>query len=231
MRVLVVEDQKNVARFVAKGLREAAYAVDLAADGEQALFQAETEDYDAIVLDVMLPKVDGFEVCRRLRERGVATPILMLTARDDKRSRLEGLDTGADDYLTKPFDFDELLARLRALLRRGREYRPARVAVADLELDTNRHEAVRGGRSFPLTAKEYALLEYLMRNPGRVVSREEISRHVWDETFDPFSNVIEVYVGRLRKKIDEGHAVKLLHTRRGAGYVVEPRGGSPEDEA
>jgi two-component system copper resistance phosphate regulon response regulator CusR len=229
MRVLVVEDQKNVARFVAKGLREQAYAVDVAADGEQALYQAELEDYDVIVLDVMLPKLDGFEVCRRLRERGVASPILMLTARDDKRSRLEGLDTGADDYLTKPFDFDELLARLRALLRRGREYRPARVAVADLELDTNRHEAVRAGRQIPLTAKEYALLEYLLRNQGRVVSREEISRHVWDETFDPFSNVIEVYIGRLRKKIDGGHEVRLLHTRRGAGYVVEPRAVGAEE--
>lgn len=225
MRVLLVEDQKNVARFVAKGLREQAYAVDVAADGEAGLFQAEVEDYDVIVLDVMLPEVDGFEVCRRLRERGVGTPILMLTARDDKRSRLEGLDTGADDYLTKPFDFDELLARLRALLRRGREYRPARLAVADLELDTNRHEAVRAGRRVALTTKEYALLEYLMRNPGRIVGREEISRHVWDETFDPFSNVIEVYIGRLRKKIDDGAAVKLLHTRRGAGYVVEPREG------
>jgi two-component system copper resistance phosphate regulon response regulator CusR len=230
VRVLVVEDQKNVARFVAKGLREQSYAVDVAEDGERAIYQTEVEEYDVIVLDVMLPKADGFEVCRRLRERGVATPILMLTARDDKASRLRGLDTGADDYLTKPFDFDELLARLRALLRRGREYRRPRVAVADLELDTNRHEASRAGRVIALTAKEYALLEYLLRNPGRVVSREEISRHVWDETFDPFSNVIEVYIGRLRKKIDGGEPVKLLHTRRGAGYVVEPRSGAAAED-
>lgn len=227
MRILLVEDQKNVARFVSRGLREQSFAVDVAADGEEALELAGANDYDVIILDLMLPKVDGFEVCRRLRDRGATTPILMLTARDDKRSRIEGLDTGADDYLTKPFDFDELLARVRALLRRTREYRPPRLAIADLELDTNMHRAVRGGRPVSLTAKEFALLEYLLRNRGRVVSRLELAEHVWDRSFDPFSNLVEVYVGRLRKKIDSGADVKLIHTRRGIGYTigVAPEGG------
>ena len=207
MRVLVVEDQKNVARFIAKGLREQAYAVDVAEDGAEGLAMTEIARYDIIVLDLMLPVVDGFEVCRRLRERGVETPILMLTARDDKSARIEGLDTGADDYLTKPFDFDELLARMRALLRRAaREYRPPTLAIADLELDTNTHGARRGGREIPLTAKEFALIEYLMRTPGRVVGRAEIAENVWDESFDPFSNTIEVYIARLRKKIDDARS-------------------------
>ena len=224
MRVLVVEDQKNVARFIAKGLREQAYAVDVAEDGAEGLAMTEIARYDLIVLDLMLPKVDGFEVCRRLRGRGVETPILMLTARDDKGSRIEGLDTGADDYLTKPFDFDELLARMRALLRRGaREYQPPQLRVADLELDTITHGVRRSGREIPLTAKEFALIEYLMRNPGRVIGRAEIAENVWDESFDPFSNTIEVYIARLRKKIDDESATKLIHTRRGVGYVLEPR--------
>jgi DNA-binding response OmpR family regulator len=224
MRVLVVEDQKNVARFIAKGLREQSYAVDVAEDGAAGLEMAEMARYDLIILDLMLPKVDGFEVCRTLRERGLQTPILMLTARDDKRTRIDGLDTGADDYLTKPFDFDELLARMRALLRRGaREYRPSRLSVADLELDPSTHSVRRAGRLVPLTAKEFALLEYFLRNPGRVIGRAEIAENVWDESFDPFSNSIEVYIARLRKKVDEASGVKLIHTRRGVGYVLEPR--------
>jgi DNA-binding response OmpR family regulator len=227
MRVLVVEDQKNVARFIVNGLREQTYAVDLALDGEQGLFRAETEEYDLIVLDLMLPKVGGLEICRRLRAQGKTTPVLMLTARDDKATRLRGFDTGADDYLTKPFDFDELLARVRALLRRGARMLPTRLRVADLELEPSRREAIRDGRVIPLTAKEYALLDYLMRNPRRVVTRDEISTHVWDERFDPFSNVIEVYVARLRKKIDQDAEVKLLHTRRGVGYLLEV----PADES
>ena len=222
MRVLVVEDQKNVARFIAKGLREQAFAVDVARDGEEAVELADQNAYDLVILDLMLPKLDGFAVCRILRERGLWVPILMLTARDDKGSRIAGLDMGADDYLTKPFDFDELLARVRALLRRGgREYRAPRLAVADLELDFNTHEVVRGGRRVPLTAKEFALLEYLLRNAGRVVNRMELAEHVWDHSFDPFSNLVEVYVGRLRKKIDEGSDVTLIHTRRGVGYLLE----------
>jgi two-component system copper resistance phosphate regulon response regulator CusR len=224
MRVLVVEDQKNVARFVAKGLREQGYAVDVAEDGADGLAMAEMARYDVIILDLMLPKVDGFEVCRTLREHGDQTPILMLTARADVATRVAGLDTGADDYLTKPFDFDEMLARVRALMRRGaREYRPPTLSVADLELDTNAHGVRRGGREVPLTAKEFALMEYFLRNPGRVISRAEIAERVWDESFDPFSNTIEVYIARLRKKIDDESPVKLIHTRRGVGYVLEPR--------
>lgn len=220
MRILLVEDDPRIASFVAKGLREQAYAVDVAANGEGALYQASINTYDLAILDVMIPAPDGFEVCRRLRHSGLRFPILMLTARDATDDRVHGLDTGADDYLTKPFEFRELLARLRALLRRSGELRPNRIAVEDLMLDTAAQTAARGGRQIPLTTKEYALLEYLARNAGRVVGREEISEHVWDETFDPFTNTIEVYVNRLRRKIDERGAKPLIHTRRGAGYML-----------
>jgi len=221
--LLVVEDQKNMARFVAKGLREQGYAVDLATDGEEALRMTEEANYDLVILDLMIPKINGFEVCRTLRERGAHMPVLMLTARDDKASRIGGLDLGADDYLTKPFDFEELLARMRALLRRGtREYRSPSLVMADFELDTNRRVAKRAGREIPLTAKEFAIMEYFMMNPRRVITRTEIAEKLWDEHYDPFSNVIEVYIARLRKKIDGGSDVKLLHTRRGSGYLLEP---------
>ena len=219
MRVLLVEDDARIARFVAKGLREQAYAVDVSADGDDALYQAAINSYDVIILDVMIPGKNGFEVCRELRRSGQKVPILMLTARDAIEDRIAGLDHGADDYLTKPFEFRELLARLRALLRRSAEIRPAQIKVADLVLDTGAQSVSRGGKTIPLTTKEYALLEFLARNVGRVVGRAEIAEHVWDETFDPFSNLIEVYVNRLRGKIDTGPAAKaLLHTRRGAGY-------------
>jgi DNA-binding response OmpR family regulator len=227
VRILLVEDDPRIANFVAKGLREQAYAVDVAANGEDALYQASINAYDLAILDVMIPAPDGFEVCRRLRQSGLRFPILMLTARDATDDRVQGLDTGADDYLTKPFEFRELLARLRALLRRSGELRPNRIEVEDLALDTAAQTAARGGRQIPLTTKEYALLEYLARNAGRVVGREEISEHVWDETFDPFTNTIEVYVNRLRRKIDEPSAKPLIHTRRGAGYMLgaaEPGG-------
>lgn len=220
MRILLVEDDSRIARFVAKGLREQAYAVDVAANGEDALEQASVNTYDLVILDVMIPAPDGFEVCRRLRDSGLRIPILMLTARDTTDDRVRGLDTGADDYLTKPFEFRELLARLRALLRRSGELRPSLIAVDDLVLDTASQTAARAGRRIPLTTKEYALLEYLARSSGRVVGREEISEHVWDETFEPFSNTIEVYVNRLRHKIDEQAAKPLIHTRRGAGYIL-----------
>jgi DNA-binding response OmpR family regulator len=220
MRILLVEDDPRIANFVAKGLREQAYAVDVAANGEGALYQASINTYDLAILDVMIPAPDGFEVCRRLRQLGLRFPILMLTARDAIDDRVHGLDTGADDYLTKPFEFRELLARLRALLRRSGELRPNRIAVEDLVLDAAAQTAARGGRQIPLTTKEYALLEYLARNAGRVVGREEISEHVWDETFDPFTNTIEVYINRLRRKIDERAAQPLIHTRRGAGYML-----------
>ncbi len=218
MRLLLVEDDARIARFVAKGLREQAYAVDVATTGNDALYQAAISTYDLVILDVMIPGRDGFEVCRELRKSGQRMPILMLTARDAVEDRITGLDQGADDYLTKPFEFRELLARLRALLRRSGELRPAKITVADLVLDTGAQTVWRAGRSVPLTTKEYALLEYLARNAGRVVGRAEIAEHVWDETFDPFSNLIEVYVNRVRRKIDANSSEPLLHTRRGAGY-------------
>jgi len=220
MRLLLVEDDARIARFVAKGLREQAYAVDVAATGEDALYQAAVNTYDLVILDVMIPAPDGFAVCRELRKSGQRMPILMLTARDAVEDRIAGLDHGADDYLTKPFEFRELLARLRALLRRSGELRPAKIAIADLVLDTGAQTAARAGRQVTLTAKEYALLEYLARNAGRVVGRAEIAEHVWDETFDPFSNLIEVYINRVRRKIDADSAKPLLQTRRGAGYVL-----------
>ena len=220
MRILLVEDDARVAGFIARGLREHAYAVDIAPDGEQALYQATVNDYDLVILDVMLPLMDGHQVCRELRSAGHRVPVLMLTARDAVEERVAGLDSGADDYLTKPFDFKELLARLRALSRRGPVTRMDVVRVADLALDTASHTAIRGGRPIALTAKEYALLEYLVVNRGRVVGRAEIAGHVWDESFDPFSNVIEVYVKRLRAKMDTGFAQRLIHTRRGEGYLL-----------
>src|SRR6201997_1572121 len=220
MRLLLVEDDARIARFVAKGLREQAYAVDVTANGDDALYEAAINSYDLIILDVMIPGRDGFEVCRELRRAGHRMPILMLTARDAVEDRITGLDHGADDYLTKPFEFRELLARLRALLRRSGELRPSRIAVEDLVLDTAAQTAARGGRRIALTTKEYALLEYLARHPGRGVGREEISEHVWDEPFDPFTNTIEVYVNRLRRKIDAPPAKLLIHTRRGAGYML-----------
>ena len=186
------------------------------------LYQASLNPYDLAILDVMIPAPDGFAVCAQLRKSGLRLPILMLTAKDTIDDRIQGLDTGADDYLTKPFDFGELLARLRALLRRSGELRPAKMTIKDLVLDTAAQTASRAGRTIPLTAKEYALLEYLARNAGKVIGREEISEHVWDESFDPFSNLIEVYVNRLRRKVDNNSAKPLIHTRRGAGYVLGP---------
>jgi DNA-binding response OmpR family regulator len=220
MRILLVEDDPVIAASLAKGLREQAYAVDVATDGDSAVYQAAVNPYDAIVLDVMLPKRDGFAVCRELRRRGQAVPVLMLTARDAVHDRIAGLDTGADDYLTKPFEFDELLARLRALLRRGPALTPATLRVADLELDTHAQRVSRGSRPISLTTREYALLEYLARNACRVVGRAEISDHVWDDNYDPASNLIESYINRLRKKLDVDGLPALIHTRRGAGYVL-----------
>ena len=228
MRVLLVEDESRIARFVAKGLREQAYAVDVVGSGEQALYQAAINTYDVIVLDVMIPEPDGFQVCRQLRSSGQRMPILMLTARDAVEDRIHGLDCGADDYLAKPFEFRELLARLRALLRRPGSLQPCLLRVADLVVDTAGQTVSRAGRTIPMTTKEYALVEFLARNSGRVVGRAEIAEHVWDEEFDPFSNLIEVYVNRLRRKIDSGGAKPLLHTRRGAGYVLSANGGSTD---
>ncbi len=221
MRILLVEDDTRIASFVSKGLRENAYAVDAAPDGEQGLYLASINHYDAIILDVMLPVKDGFAVCRELRAGGIKTPILMLTARDAVDDKIFGLDAGADDYLTKPFEFRELLARLRALLRRGAEVRPPKIIVGDLEIDTVSQKVRRGGLEIFLTTKEYALLEYLAREKGKVLGRAAIAEHVWDDNFDAFSNLIDVYIRRLRSKMDEGFDVQLIHTRRGAGYVLE----------
>ena len=221
MRVLVVEDDSRIAAFVAKGLRENSYAVDVAVDGDEASYMASINSYDLFILDVNLPKKDGFEVCRKLRESGNKRPVLMLTARDAVDDRITGLDTGADDYLTKPFEFRELLARLRALLRRHSEVRAPEIKIADLEINTISQTVRRGGKQIDLTSKEYSLIEFLALNKGKVVGREEISEHVWDDTFDPFSNLIEVYIKRLRKKLDEGYAVQLIHTRRGSGYILD----------
>ena len=223
MRILLVEDEPRMANVIAKGLREQAYAVDIAEDGDAALYQASINDYDLIVLDVLIPQRDGFEVCRELRSRGDTTPILMLTARAAVDDRITGFDAGADDYLTKPFSFRELVARVRALLRRDAQLRPDIYQLEDLIVDSGSHRVSRAARTIELTAKEYALLEYLVRRAGQLVSRSEIAAHVWDDSFDPFSNSIEVYMNRLRKKIDEDHSIKLLHTRRGEGYILESR--------
>jgi len=221
MRVLLVEDEPNAARLLAKGLREQAYAVDTAADGDTAVFQIGTTDYDAVILDVMLPVKDGFSVCRTIRASGCAVPILMVTARDAVDARIEGLDCGADDYLVKPFDFGELLARLRALVRRGRRpLLPERLTVGPLALDTRSRGARMRNREVLLTAKEYALLEYLARRAGDVVSRADIAEHVWDEHYDPLSNVVDVYIQRLRRKLDRPGSESFIRTRRGEGYQL-----------
>lgn len=220
MRILLVEDDKKVASFIRKGLEEEGYAVDVAADGEAGLFMGLDRLHDLIILDVMLPKKPGFQVLRELRQAKVATPVLMLTARDTIEDKVQGLDAGADDYLTKPFIFAELLARVRALLRRRAEARSPRLQVANLVLDPATRSVTRGGQPITLTNREFALLEYLMRNAGRVLTRTAITEHVWDYDFDSGTNVIDVYVNYLRKKVDAGHEPKLLHTVRGAGYVL-----------
>jgi len=220
MRLLLVEDERDAAQMLAKGLREHSYAVDLAEDGPAAVRKVHENTYDLILLDVMLPGKDGFAVCQDLRRLGQTTPVLMLTARDAVEFRISGLDAGADDYLCKPFDFQELLARIRALLRRGPALQNPVLRIADLSIDTHGHTARRGERLIDLTAKEYALLEYLGRHAGRVIGRAEISAHVWDEDYDPFSNLIEVYVQRLRRKLEGAGEAPLIRTRRGEGYVL-----------
>ncbi|HKV39381.1 MAG TPA: response regulator [Blastocatellia bacterium] len=224
MRVLLVEDEPRMAGVIARGLREQSYAVDIASDGEDALYQSSISEHDLIILDVMLPVKDGLEVCRELRRQGNSTPVLMLTAKDSVDDRVVGLDSGADDYLSKPFEFKELLARMRALSRRSREAHSETLEVADLTLNTRDHSAARAGHRIRLTAKEYALLEYFMLRSGRLLSRNEIAEHVWDENFDPFSNVIDVYVRRLRRKVDDGFELALIHTRRGEGYILTADG-------
>jgi heavy metal response regulator len=220
MRVLVVEDDLRILEFIRKGLEEEGHAVDVAHDGDEALDWPAVVDFDAIVLDIMLPGRDGIEVCRTLRTRGVRTPILMLTARDTVEDRVAGLDSGADDYLVKPFAFAELLARLRALLRREPVLLGTTLEVADLSLDTATRQVSRAGQPVTLTNKEYALLEYLMRHPNQVLTRTMIAEHVWNFDFDTGTNVIDVHIRYLRRKIDDPHDLKLIQTVRGAGYRI-----------
>jgi two-component system copper resistance phosphate regulon response regulator CusR len=229
MRILVVEDEPTAAAVLARGLREHAYAVDIANDGAAALEQAAVNQYDLLIVDVLLPGIDGLEVCRRLRAEGLSVPVLMLTALGRIDDRVEGLDAGADDYLPKPYHFKELLARVRALLRRGPALASAVLAVGDLAIDTRARRVERARRPVQLTTKEYTLLEYLARRQGEVVGRADIAEHVWDDSFDPMSNLIEVYIQRLRRKIDAGHDLKLIHTRRGAGYTLDAAADGSDD--
>jgi heavy metal response regulator len=227
MRALVVEDERRIAAFISKGLTEHGYAVDVAYDGEEALDWPAVAEFDIIVLDVMLPGRDGIEVCRVLRGRGVRTPILMLTAKDAVEDRVRGLDSGADDYLVKPFAFAELLARLRALTRRQPAVLGSLLQMADLALDTATRRVSRAGTDLELTTKEYVILEYLMRHPNQVLTRTMIAEHVWNYDFDNASNVIDVHIRNLRRKIDDPFAAKLIQTVRGAGYRISTRSAGP----
>jgi heavy metal response regulator len=221
VRILVVEDERKVASFIKKGLEEEGYAVDVAADGEEGLAMALTRVHDLIILDVRLPKIDGLRVLQALRHDSVTAPVLLLTVRATIEDKVLGLDAGADDYLTKPFAFQELVARVRALLRRRMEAEPTVLRIGDLTLDPARRTVTRGGEKIDLTPREFALLDYFMRNPGRVLTRTMIAEHVWDYSFDTSTNVIDVYVNYLRKKVDAGREPKLLHTMRGVGYVLK----------
>ena len=221
MRILVVEDEKRIADFIARGLKEEHYAVDIAYDGEEGLYLAEINTYDLMIFDIMLPKHDGVEMCRRLRAKKINTPILMLTARAAVKDKVTGLNAGADDYLTKPFSFEELLARVKVLLRRPTANKTSVLKIADLELNQLNHEVKRIGKTMVLTSKEFSLLEYLMLNAGQVISRSMISEHVWNEQFDSMTNVIDVHIRNLRNKIDDGFKKKLIHTLRGSGYMLK----------
>lgn len=222
MRILLVEDDPDVAGFIRRGLAEQAYAVDVVPDGEQALYLTSINTYDGLIVDIMIPPPDGLEVCRTLRSNGSTLPILMLTARGSVDEKIAGLDAGADDYLPKPFEFRELLARLRALLRRGGATISPILTAGDLEIDTRSHRVSLAGTPLSLTTKEYSVLEYLVRNNGRIVTREEIAEHVWNQEFDPFTNVIDVYINRLRRHLEKVSPRRVIQTVRGAGYMVEP---------
>jgi two-component system copper resistance phosphate regulon response regulator CusR len=224
MRLLVIEDNLKMAGFIKQGLVENGYAVDVAATGQDGEFMAVTEPYDAVILDVMLPDQDGITTCRNLRRRGVTTPVLMLTALSMTGDKVKGLDAGADDYLTKPFEFDELVARIRALLRRGTAQEASTLKFADIDMSLLTRTVTRGGHRIKLTAKEFSLLEYFLRNPNRVLTRTAIGEHVWDMNFDSDSNVIDVYVSMLRRKIDRDFDTPLIHTIKGSGYMLSMEG-------
>ena len=221
MKILVVEDEKRIASFIERGLKEEKYAVDVAYDGEEGAYLADINTYDLMVLDIMLPKKDGVAICRDLRQKKNTTPILMLTARNTVKDKVSGLNAGADDYLPKPFAFEEFLARVKALLRRTGEHKDPLLKLADLTLNQITHEIKRNDKAIILTSKEYALLEYFMLHPGQVITRTMISEHVWNEDFDSLTNVIDVYIKFLRNKIDKGFKHKLIHTLRGRGYMLK----------
>ena len=221
MRILIVEDEKPLADILKKGLEEEGYAVDVAYNGEDGLFMAENEPSDLIMLDIMLPVLDGMTILRKIRKAGIKTPVLMLTAKDAVMDKVSGLDSGADDYLTKPFSFEELLARIRALLRRNAEVKTSVIMIGDLTIDSASHEVRKGGKELSLSSREYALLEFLAINRNRVLSRTALIEHLYDQDFDLDSNVIDVFINRLRNKIDRGSKAPLIHTVRGAGYVLK----------
>ncbi len=228
MRILLVEDQPDAAEILRQGLREQGYAVDVAGDGQEADFKASVSRYDLLILDLMLPRKSGYALCRDLRAAGNHTPILILSARDTVEERIRGLDLGADDYMVKPFEYQELLARIRGLLRRRAIRKREVLAIADLSIDLGTRRVERSGRAVELTAREFSLLELLARHAGETVTRARIAREVWDESCDAYSNLIEIYLGRLRRKIDSGHPVRLLHTLRGEGYSLSVTPPSPE---
>ena len=221
MKILVIEDEKKVANFLQKGLKEEQYVVDVAYDGLDGEDLATTNDYDLILLDIMLPGKDGIEILKTLRQRQINIPVIMLTAKEMVEDKLKGFNAGCDDYISKPFSFEELLVRIRAVLRRGSGVLSNVLSFADLSLDLISHKVLRDGREIELTAKEYTLLEYLVRNPNRVLTRTMIAEHVWDYNYDSFTNVIDVYINYLRNKVDRGFATKLIHTVRGVGYVLK----------
>jgi DNA-binding response OmpR family regulator len=221
MQILIVEDEEKIANFLRRGLLEESYAVDIASDGEDALYKFEINEYDLVILDLLIPKVDGINVCRKFREANTTTPILILTARDATEDKIKGLDAGGDDYMTKPFSFSELSARVRALLRRGKKSDPAVLTVDNLLLDPATRTATRGNTKIVLTTREYALLEYFMRNPNRVLTKSELLEHVWDYSYEGLSNILETYIKYLRKKLKVHLEDKeLIHTMRGSGYIL-----------
>jgi DNA-binding response OmpR family regulator len=221
MRILIVEDEKSLADIIKKGLEEEGYAVDVVYNGEEGLFMAENEPSDLIILDIMLPVIDGMTILKKIRKAGIKTPVLMLTAKDTIMDKVSGLDSGADDYLTKPFAFEELLARMRALLRRNTEVKTSVIMIGDLTIDIVTHEVKREGKDILLSAREYALLEYMAINRNKVLSRTALTEHLYDQDFDLDSNVIDVFINRIRNKIDRGYDTKLIHTMRGTGYILK----------